>query len=216
MNALRPLFVRGLKFWFASVMASGVLQVDYLVMSQYLKPPDIVVYNLSAKIYLLIFFVYSSLLTATWPVCAEAATTNDWNTVLKLVRKNIIFGFALVILGTAIFLPFRHQIIGVLSPKDIIEVPIGLILLFGIYYLLRVWCDAFATVLASLSYMRPFVIYIPVQAMLTVVIQILITKEIGVQGILIGLIISYILTAVWIVPWVVFRKKSQLTSIYCK
>jgi O-antigen/teichoic acid export membrane protein len=64
-------------------------------------------------------------------------------------------------------------------------------------------------VLQSMSYMRPFVIYIPIQAALNIVIQIQLTKEIGVRGILAGLIVSYILTSVWISPWVVFRKKRQ-------
>ena len=201
-----PLFVRGLKFWLVGVLAAGVLQIDYLVMSQFLQPRDIVTYNLSSKIFLLLFFVYSSLLTAIWPVCAEASAAADWDTLLRHVWKSIAFGFVLVLLGTAVFILFRHQIIAALSPKEIIDVPVGLIMLFGLYYLLRVWCDTFSIVLQSMSYLRPFAIYIPIQAALNITVQILITKGFGVNGVLIGLIISYILTPVWIVPWVVCRR----------
>jgi len=211
----RPLLIRGFKFWLAGLLAAGVLQVDYLVMSQYLQPGDIVTYNLSSKVFLLMFFVYSSLLTAIWPVCAEASAANDWPTLLMHVRKTIALGIVLVVFCTGIFLLFKNQIIAVLSPKEIVDVPVSLILLFGLYYLLRVWCDAFGMVLQSMSYMRPFVIYIPIQAALNILIQILITKEIGVRGILIGLIASYILTAVWIAPWVVFRKRRQQTRVAC-
>jgi O-antigen/teichoic acid export membrane protein len=212
---VRPLLVRGLKFWFAGFLAACVLQVDYLVMSQFLQPRDIVTYNLSSKIFLLMFFAYSSLLTAIWPVCAEASAANDWSTLLMHVRKTILIGIVLVVIFTIIFLLYKNQITALLSPKETVDVPISLILLFGLYYLLRVWCDAFGMVLQSMSYMRPFVIYIPVQAAINIIIQILITKEIGVRGILIGLIISYTLTAVWIAPWVVFRKRRQQTATIC-
>ncbi|MBK5273831.1 MAG: MATE family efflux transporter [Desulfuromonadales bacterium] len=204
---VRPLLIRGLKFWLTGLLASGVLQVDYLVMSQYLPPHDIVTYNLSSKIFLLLFFVYSSLLTAIWPLCAEAAASNDWDTLMKHVHKSIVIGFVLVGTGTAGFIVFRTQIIGLLSPKEVIDVPVGLILLFGLYYLLRVWCDVFGMILQSMSYLRPFVIYIPVQAALSIGIQILLTKEIGLKGVLIGLITSFILAPVWILPWVVMKKK---------
>lgn len=209
---VRPLLIRGLKFWLTGILAAGVLQVDYLVMSQYLQPKDIVTYNLSSKIFMLMYFVYASLLTAIWPVCAEASATNDWDTLLTHVKKTIFIGFMLIVVGTGVFILFKHQIIAVLSPKEIIEVPVGLIMLFGFYYVLRVWCDAFIIVLQSMSYLKPIAIYLPFQAALSILIQILITKEIGLQGVLIGLIVSYALTAVWIAPWVVFRRKRQRTS----
>lgn len=210
---LRPLFIRGMKFWLTGLLAAGVLQVDYLVMSQYLPPHDIVTYNLSSKIFLLLFFVYSSLLTAIWPLCAEAAAANDWDSLSKHVRKSIAIGFVLVVTGTGGFVLFRTQIIGLLSPKEVVEVPVGLILLFGFYYLLRVWCDVFGMVLQSMSYLRPFVIYIPVQAAISIGIQILLTKEIGLNGVLIGLITSFILTSVWILPFMAMRKKRQQSAI---
>jgi O-antigen/teichoic acid export membrane protein len=190
-------------------LAAGVLQIDYLVMSQYLEPRDVVVYNLSSKIFLLIFFVYSSLLSALWPVCAEASAANNWTVLLRHVRKTIVLGVVLVLVGTAVFALFKVQIISALSPKEVVTVPLDLILLFGLYYLLRVWSDVFGVVLQSMSYMRPFVIYIPFQVALNVLIQVVITKEIGVRGVLIGLITSYLLTAAWIAPWFVFRRKRQ-------
>lgn len=210
---VRPLLRRGLKFWLTGLLAAGVVQVDYLVMSQYLPPHEIVTYNLSSKVFMLLFFVYSSLLTAVWPLCAESAASNDWDSLMKHIRKSILIGFVLVITGTACFIVFRNQIVGLLSPNEFIDVPVGLILLFGFYYLLRVWCDVFAMVLQSMSYLRPFVIYIPVQAVLSIGIQILFTKEIGLKGVLVGLIASFLLTPAWILPWVVIRKKHRQVAV---
>lgn len=211
-GVLRPLVVRGLKFWLSGVLAAGVLQIDYLVMSQYLVPKDIVVYNLSSKIFLLIFFVYSSLLSAIWPVFAEATAAGDWAGLFRHVRKIIFLGVALVLAGTLLFALFKDQIIALLSPKEAVDVPYGLIALFGLYYLLRAWSDVFGIVLQSMSYMRPFVIYIPFQALINVLVQVVVTRAMGVTGILVGLIISYILTAAWIAPWFVFKRKRQLSG----
>ena len=209
---IRPLFIRGMKFWLSGVLAACVLQIDYLVISQYLAPKDIVVYNLSSKIFLLIFFVYTALLGALWPVFAEATAANDWNGLLRHVRKTIAMGVVPVLVGTAIFALFRDRIIALLSPKEVVEIPYDLLALFGFYYLLRVWSDVFGVVLKSMSYMRPFVIYIPFQAAINILVQVVITREIGVRGVLVGLIASYLLTAVWIAPWFVFRRKRRMTA----
>ena len=216
MDIVQPLAKRGLKFWLTGLLASGVLQVDYLIMSQYLKPSEIVIYNLASKIFLLVYFIYASLLTAIWPNCAEAFSTNSWDAIFGYVRKCLLAGFILVVIGTLIFVMFKNKIIGVLSPKEVVNVPVSLILLLGCYYLLRVWCDTFAMILQSMSYLKPFVVYIPVQAALNITVQIVLTKKIGLTGVLFGLIISFVLTPVWILPFMVLRKRRQQMEMFHK
>ncbi len=47
-----------------------VLQTDYIVMSQ-LSAADIIKYTVTMKIFGLMFFIYTAVLQALWPVCAE-------------------------------------------------------------------------------------------------------------------------------------------------
>ncbi len=48
-----------------------VLQTDYIVMSQKLSAADIIKYTVTMKIFGLMFFIYTAVLQALWPVCAE-------------------------------------------------------------------------------------------------------------------------------------------------
>lgn len=204
---LWPLVKRSLKFSATAILAAAVLQVDYLVMAQYLPPKEIVVYNLTSKIFALVYFIYTALLTAVWPVCAEAAARREWHVVMGYVKKYIVIG-VLLLAGSTVFLAFfMPEVIGLLSPKKVVAVPVLFLIVMGVYNIIRIWSDTFAMVLQSMSYLRPFVIYIPVQAIITGFLQIYFAPRYGAIGIIYGLLGSFILTSVWILPMCVYRRR---------
>lgn len=202
-----PLLKRAVKFWLFGIMAAGVLQIDYIIMSQFLQPHDIVRYNLGNKIFALIFFVYNAVILALWPVCAEAIACNSWHIVKQVVRRYIAIGFGLVSVATVLFLRFMPDIVALLSPRERVEISANLILLLGIYYLVRVWTDTFAMVLQSMSYLRPFLLFVPLQAALSIVLQWLLGRQLGISGILLGLVSSFLLTVSWALPTVIYKKR---------
>lgn len=213
LKLLLPLMKRGLKFWLVGIMAAGVLQVDYLIMARLLNAHEIVVYNLTAKIFGLVYFIYTAVLNAVWPVCAEAITRNAWNEVNRLIVRYILLGGTIIIVSTAVFGIFGQQIISVLSPKEAVVIPISFILLFGIYQIIRSYTDTYGMVLQSMSYIRPFLVFTPFQVLINVTAQYILVKKYGPYGVIGGLIMSFLMTATWVIPVCFYRKMKDKVGL---
>jgi len=197
----RALWNRAWRFGGFAAMSAAVLGIDYVIMSQTLPPAQIVQYNAASKVFGLIFFLYSSVLQASWPVCAEALGRRDVSAVRKLTRENLAAGTALMLVGTLAFVAGRSLIGGALLGSGGIAIPSGVIVAFGAYFLLRVWAETFATLLMSGDRLRVFWIYLPFQAAISALGQYSLSRYFGLYGILAGLILSFLLTAVWVLPW---------------
>jgi O-antigen/teichoic acid export membrane protein len=196
---------RGIQFWFFSIMAAGVLQIDYIVMSQFLTPHDITAYNISTKMFGLAFFIYNAVLFALWPLFAESITKGEWNEVWRYIRKYLILGLVFMFICTLLLLWLMPFAVGMLAPKESIIIPFGFILLLGIYQMIRVWTDTFSMILQSMNDMIPFWILVPIQALISGVLQWMLAPHFGIYGIVLGLIGSFILTVIWGLPLAVRR-----------
>ena len=199
-GTIRRLLKRGLQFWFFAIMAAGVLQIDYIVMSQFLVANDIAAYYISTKVFGLAFFVYSAILAALWPVFAESIAKHDWGLVQRYLRKYLSLGLSFMFVCTISLIWLMPVAVGILAPKENIIISFGFILLLGFYHMIRVWTDTFAMVLLSVSDMKPFWIYVPVQAILSIVMQWVLVPVYGLYGVALGLIVSFILTVSWGLP----------------
>lgn len=200
------LLKRAGKFFFFSIMAAGVLQIDYIMMSQFLQPHDIIIYNLATKIFSLVFFVYSAILSALWPVCSEAIALNKWENVNKYLQKYICIGIGIVIFATIILLFIMPEVIHVISPQKNYTIPVLFVILLGAYYIIRVWTDSMATVLMSMSYLKPLWVFVPVQALFSALLQWILIPRLGIYGVVIGISGSFLLTVTWGLPLAYFRQ----------
>ena len=200
------LLKRGLQFWFFAIMAAGVLQIDYIVMSQFLAAQDIAAYYISTKVFGLAFFVYSAILAALWPVFAESIAKHEWGLVQRYLRKYLALGLSFMFVCTISLIWLIPVAVGMLAPNENIIIPFGFILLLGFYHMIRVWTDTFAMVLLSINHMRPFWIYVPIQAILSIVLQWILVPLYGLYGVALGLIGSFIFTVSWALPMATLKK----------
>jgi len=207
--SLLPLIIRAGKFWGFALMATVVLQLDYVVMSQFLSAGEIVVYNFTMKFFTIIYFVYYALLQALWPVCAELIARQEWAQVKRHLRRNIIIGAGVIVVGVTALSVLKEPLVNLLSPREQIVLPLRFILLTGGYYLLRVWSDTFTMILQSMSYLRPFWLIVPFQALISAATQWSLAPRYGVYGIITGISISFALTVVWALPWALRQKMQQ-------
>ncbi|MEQ2468302.1 MATE family efflux transporter [Niallia hominis] len=216
-NIIKNIYGRGFHFWFFAIMSAVVLQIDYIVMSQYASSEDIVIYNITAKIYALVFFIYNAVLMALWPVFTETATKGKWQEVKKYLKKYTLYGILFIVVSVLGLILLMPLLISLVSPNLKIEVPILFIAIMGLYYIVRVWTDTYATFLQSMSSMKTFWIWTPLQAICSLVLQLIFVPKYSIYGILIGLIGSYLLTVLWAVPMSVYRiiniKQKQVKQI---
>lgn len=205
LSKILPILKRAFKFWIFALMAAFVLQIDYLVLSQYSNSKDIVLYNVLSKIFMMAFFVYSAILMAIWPVFSFNISKGNIELVILYFKRYLNVGLAYMIIFTIVLIFISDYIVSFFLKDVAIEIKSSLILLMGFYYILRVWTDMFAMLLQSANILKPFILYVPVQAFISFSMQIFFVKKYGLYGIIFGLIISFVSTVVWILP--VYAKK---------
>ena len=191
---------RAVNFWLLTLMTSLSLQIDYLVISQFLKPEDIVIYNLSTRISWFVFFLYVSALTALWPLFSVAIVQGNWDLVRGLTRKYLGIGLGFTLVSSLLLVWLMPKVVNILSPNEVIVVPVMFILLLGLYQLLRVWTDTFAMILQSMSDLKPLWIAAPIQALLSVLSQWYLVQSFGLYGIILGNTLAFALTSSWLLP----------------
>jgi len=195
-NVLR----RAGQFWFFGIMAAAVLQIDYVVLSQFLKAHDIATYNISTKVFGLAFFVYQAVLAALWPVFAEAIANTQWEAVEAQMQRTVSVGLIFMALSTMSLVWLMPLAFRLLAPTEQLAMSTGLIFLLGIYYMVRIWTDSFAMLLQSMSDLRPFWIYVPIQALISVAAQWVLAPIFGLYGVVFGLLASFLFTVSWALP----------------
>jgi len=200
-DIIYSVFKKGFSFWFFSIMAAGVLQIDYLVMARYLRSDEIVLYNLISRIFILIFFIYNSLLTALWPEISIEIHKFNIEKVKSQIKKYLGIGILYIVTATLLVVLLKDYIVNLLAPGSLIEFPVYLIIIIGFYYLIRIWTDTYAMVLQSVSIFKPFWILVPIQALISLFGQIYFVRMYRLNGILYGLILSFLLTVSWGLPY---------------
>lgn len=196
---------RSSRFWLLSLSAAAILSMDTIMISQFLPPGEIVIYNLTVKIFEPIYFIYNAVLLALWPVFAESFGSDTSDSVLPKARKTILIGAIFIGITVLLLAQWMPNISRILSPKAAITIPTKLILFYGAYQIIRVWTDMFGMILLSRNDLLPFWIVTPIQALVNFLLQYFLTPRYGVFGVVAGLIGSFLLTVSWAFPLRIMR-----------
>jgi O-antigen/teichoic acid export membrane protein len=200
------MMARGLVFWTFGISAAFTLLMDYVVMSQTLSSQDITIYNILTRLFMFVFFIYNALLSVLWPVVAELYVRKEWRQATTILQKNIGVGVGFMAICTVLFILSKTLIMRVIAPSSQLVLPVTTIFLFGLYFIIRVWSDTYSMALQSQNAMKVFLYYVPLQAIVSGVGMYVFSQHFGVNGILYGLITSFILTASWILPYTYYKR----------
>ena len=204
------LIKRSSGFLVFAFLSAITLQIDYIVISQYLIPEEITIYSIATKLYSTVFFVYYAILMAVWPVFSMLIIDNKWPQVFNELRKILLFGIIALISFTIFAVLFNQQIIQIIAPKSNIIISNSILVLMCIYYFLRVWTDAFTTVLSSISDTKNLIFWVATQAILNLILQLYLVPKFGLIGLMISLILCFLCTVSWAIPIRVFKHSKKL------
>lgn len=210
---IKSIMLRALSFLIFAFFTALTLRIDYMIMSQTLDAKSIAVYSILFKIFTAVFFMYSAVLTAIWPEVAELFAKKRWPEANNLLIKNLLWGVLFILLCTATLIWMRNFTAKIFGMSADIGLPIGVIILFGVYFVFKVWTNTYAIALQSQSHLKIFWQVVPIQAVISAAGMFLLSKIIGISGILVGLILSYVLTVTWILPWRYYSRKEQYVEM---
>jgi O-antigen/teichoic acid export membrane protein len=197
-----------------SFFSALVLAVDYIIASRVLSAIDIIIYNSISRVFNVIYFGYSALLAVIWPVMAEALVKAESTLVHeanRLLLRNIAIGVVCIMLFTGLLAYFREYVAHFIGSSEI-NIHILVVVLFGIYYSLRVWTDTYAMALQAANRMKVFLYAVPVQAALSIVLLYFLGKMYGLAGMMVGMVLCFALTVSWLLPMVHSFNVKQVLS----
>jgi O-antigen/teichoic acid export membrane protein len=186
-------------------MTNLALQLDSVVISQFLGVEDLALYTILSKTIGVCYLVYVGFLMAVWPSITEMASRSDWQKINQITRNTLTKGLlvgALVLGSAPIWVPHATQI---LSPSHRFSVPSSLVYLASFCQIIRMWTDTYSVVLQSTNNFSAFWYFMPLQVILNLLSQVALSKKYGLAGIYIGLILSSLATVAWGLPWFVRR-----------
>jgi Na+-driven multidrug efflux pump len=120
------------------------------------------------------------------------------------IKKYLKIGLSLSLVYCTTIYIFHDILFNILNFK--IEVKPITLLLFGLYVSIRLYTDTYAMVLQATSHLKIMWKTVIIQAPISVVLQWYLAIDYGINGVLIGLVLSFVLSAALILP-IYYHKK---------
>lgn len=181
-------------------LALLTLSVDYLIMSRVLHALEIVNYNLVSRLFMTLLVIHGVLLAANWTPVADLMHAGEKiqarEKLEHVLKQGLVIGGGV---GLIIFVGMNSAV-QLLTGGAVDEIPSGLSIAFWIYILLRIWTDTYAMALQGYGMVSSINRFIPFQALISLSGQYFLGVHLGAVGIVIGMILSFLLTASWIIP----------------
>lgn len=197
---IKELMTKGLQFFSFGIGAIVVLGIDYIVMSRHLSAESIVVYHVANRMFMGFFVLHGTWMQAVWPVYSELIGKKEFGKVRAFVKENCLYGAIFVLVITLLIAFAAPFLCRFFFSHEQIDIPFSLIGILGSYYLIRALCDPYATALQSMNHLKPLLIAVFCQAIVSWIGQTSFVGGFGVHGVVLGLIISYLATVSWALP----------------
>jgi len=204
-SVLKQLLSRSVLFGGITVMALMVNEIDYFVMAKTLNSVDITVYSVFAKIAISIYFLYLYALSAFWPTNAELYHSNNFGEIKKYLKKYLVFGIVLMTLTIFLSFVFKKIIFSFLLHNIDYNLSYVFFVLLIIYFIARIICDTYAIFLQGYNILKIFFLYGPIQMIICIFSQYFLSMKYGINGIIMGLFLCYVLTATWFLPYKMYK-----------
>lgn len=181
-----------------------VLQLDYFLIAYFLNASNIIEYNFIGRVFMAAFGFYGVILVNFYPLCSKLIYSHEWNLLKKHTIQHLVLGFLIIALCLICFIIIKDQLNKYFLHNSV-DLPVKLIIMFGIYYFIRVWTDTFAILLTIFNqgkYLLKIAIF---QVMISTPLQIILVKKFGLVGLMVGLITSFLPTGIVFLPMMVIK-----------
>jgi len=183
-----------------ATMAAATLSIDYVMMSRILSHLQIVEYNLTNRLFLTLTVVHGVVLATNWTPIADLMHSGKKAEARRRLEQVLKQGLLIASGAGLLIMIAIDPLTQLLTGGTVKVIPIGLCIAFWIYILLRVWTDTFAMAVQGYGMVSEINKFLPFQALISITCQYLFGLKFGAMGIVYGLILSFVLTASWIIP----------------
>jgi len=192
----KPLISLGIKFFIIQIAALIIFTTDNLIITQILGPSEVTSYNVVHKVFSIVLFIHTIIITPLWSGFTEAYTKSDFEWIKDRFRKLSIYTVLLAFLIVAIIFSFRYILLFWLKDLSFYRLP--LIITMGVYTFIMIWNNNFAYFLNGISEIKLQLYTAIIGASVNIPLSIFFAKNIslGIVGVALGSIVSLSLFAI--------------------
>lgn len=187
-------------FFLFNALGAAVLQIDYLVMSQKVVPVEIIQYYTTGKVFSFVAFFNQAMLFATWPTLTALHTAGDRPEIRRQLKRLMIISAGVTVAATCAVLMTQDHLGAFLAPGTGLDLRSTVVLGFGAVTLIRCLTDPFAIFLQSIGKLAPLIVCAAIQAIASASLQWILVDSFGIEGILLAVLLSFVLTSAWALP----------------
>lgn len=198
----------GSSFFILQVCALVLYSTDSIIISCLYSANSVTPYSIVIKLYTLIINVFASLIIPLWSAVTKEKAMYRWDVVGKYIKYITYLMVPLVIIVAIVSMKFR--LICFIWLKTKLEYSNLLIILGGIYCILSVWCNSFATISNGLGILKKPIFFAIIQAVLNLPLSLFFAYCLDMKsaGVLLGTIAVMIIGTV-MSPYLVIQKMKE-------
>ncbi len=189
---LKTFGTRAFQAFIFSLQAAFTLQIDYIILSQLAKPADIVIYSIFSRVFILLSFVYTSVLTSIWPVVSYNVVHRQVGKLRQSIKHLFIFGTTFVGMASVAIYVFEKPLLSLMTHGEAISPPPYFVILLGFNQLAVLWVSILSQIMQVAGRLKIMINATFFQLVISVCLQYWLTTRLGIIGIVAGVLLSYL------------------------
>jgi O-antigen/teichoic acid export membrane protein len=204
MESIKKLTTVGGMFFIVQIAALLILQTDNLIIAHYLGAQAVTPYSVTWRLFNCSTLVQALLLQSLWPAYAEAFARNDGKWIRRTFRVN---SWICILITIAMVLPlviYGRPIIGRWVSVDAVP-SMTLLVLMGVWSIIGGVFQSIVCMLNGIGRVKIQMIVGIITATANIGLSIWLVRILGVEGVILGTLISYFVFAL-IPVWIATKK----------
>lgn len=195
----RRIWSSGASFFIIQISLIAIFQSDIFLVNYFINTNEVPLYSMPARMFLYVNVMIYFIVTPFWSAFGEAAQKDHWNWIKKTFRNLTLTSLTIAIVMAILLTILGPAIINLWS-RGMVQSSRGIIIVLGLYSIVRAWANVHAILLNGLDRMHKHAGSAVIQAILNIGVSIFLVKRMGILGVALGSLISYSLTTAWFLP----------------
>ncbi|HTV15198.1 MAG TPA: oligosaccharide flippase family protein [Acidobacteriaceae bacterium] len=189
------IFHSGSQFFVIQIAGLVVFNSDNLVISHFLSPGQVTPYNVTWRLVNYLTAIQVLVFPALWPAYSEAHAKGDLAWIRTTYAKYRIITIASLALGCVILAGFGQRIIRLWAGPAAVP-PMILVLLMCVWMIIYAFTTNQSCLMGATARVKKQAIFSLIGAIVNLTLSVIWVRTLGVVGVLLGTIVSYLLFVV--------------------
>ncbi len=192
-QGMKRILNRGVLFFILQIAVAVSYTSDNLIIAKLLGATFVAQYSVVSKLFEGLLMIQGLAITPLWPAYGEAKARNDSFWIIKTLHRSVLTTLAVIVPVAVIFVLLNKQIFGYwIGAKHVI--PFSLVACYGVWFALKGVGATYSMFFNGMHIMRFQIILVVIFMITSITAKLYFVTLIGLPGLLIGLILSYLLT----------------------